>query len=78
LTIPKLPALKPKQAIRILTKLGFVEKRQKGSHKIFENFAGTVFVVAVHGSKELRSGITHELRQASGLSEGEFLGLLKK
>ncbi|PIR46930.1 MAG: hypothetical protein COV07_01700 [Candidatus Vogelbacteria bacterium CG10_big_fil_rev_8_21_14_0_10_45_14] len=76
--MPKLPALKPKQAIRILIRLGFVEKRQKGSHKIFENSAGTVFVVAVHGSKELRSGITHELRQVSDISDGEFLKLLKK
>ncbi|PIR44426.1 MAG: hypothetical protein COV10_04790 [Candidatus Vogelbacteria bacterium CG10_big_fil_rev_8_21_14_0_10_51_16] len=74
----KLPALKPKHAIKILTKLGFTEKRQKGSHKIFENSAGTVFVIAVHGNKELRAGITHELRQVSGLSDDEFLKLLKK
>jgi len=74
----KLPALKPKQAIKILNKLGFAEKRQKGSHKIFENIRGDVFIVAAHGNKELRSGVTHELRKISGLTDEEFIKLLKK
>ena len=60
------------------TKLGFAEKRQKGSHKIFENIRGDVFIVAAHGNKELRSGVTHELRKISGLTDEEFIKLLKK
>lgn len=35
--MPKLPVIKPQKLIKILTKLGFIEKRQKGSHLILVN-----------------------------------------
>lgn len=35
--MPKLPELRPKELVRALKKLGFLEKRQKGSHLIMVN-----------------------------------------
>jgi len=32
--MPKLPIIRPLELVRILKKLGFIEKRQKGSHLI--------------------------------------------
>lgn len=32
--MPKLPVLRPRELVRALQKLGFLEKRQKGSHLI--------------------------------------------
>lgn len=32
--MPKLPVLRPSELIRALKKLGFLEKRQRGSHLI--------------------------------------------
>jgi predicted RNA binding protein YcfA (HicA-like mRNA interferase family) len=34
------PVLKPSEIIAILTKLGFTEVRQRGSHKQFRDAAG--------------------------------------
>lgn len=33
----KLPAIRPRELVRALKKLGFLEKRQKGSHLIMVN-----------------------------------------
>ncbi len=72
----KLPVLKPREAIKVLSKLGFLEKRQKGSHKLFENDRGTIFLLAVHQGKELKRGVVHDLMNISGLELKDFLKLL--
>ena len=36
----KIPILKPQEVVRILNNLGFVEVRQKGSHKQFRHQDG--------------------------------------
>jgi predicted RNA binding protein YcfA (HicA-like mRNA interferase family) len=35
--VPKLPVLKPREVISVLTRLGFIEVRQRGSHKQFRH-----------------------------------------
>ncbi|WP_257207670.1 type II toxin-antitoxin system HicA family toxin [Nostoc linckia] len=42
----KIPILKPQEVVRILESLGFVEVRQKGSHKQFrhEDGRGTTYL----------------------------------
>ncbi len=38
--MPKLPILKPREVVSILSHLGFVEVRQRGSHKQFRHADG--------------------------------------
>lgn len=47
--MPKLPVVSAKQLIKILQELGFVETRQKGSHKFFAHSDGRVTSVPFHG-----------------------------
>ncbi len=43
-----IPVLKPGEVITILLQVGFVEVRQRGSHKQFRNAAGKVTTVPYH------------------------------
>ena len=46
---PHLPVLKAREVVRILERLGFVEVRQRGSHKQFRHEDGRATTVPVHG-----------------------------
>ena len=67
LFMPKLKPIKPEKLISILQKMGFQEKRQKGSHKSFYHTDGRVLTVPFHKGKEISIGvlskiIKHELK----------------
>ena len=49
----KYPVLKPRQGAAILEKLGFVEARQRGSHKQFRHPDGPSTTVPFHGSRDI-------------------------
>lgn len=76
--MPKLPAIKSKEFIRILLILGFKESRQKGSHKFFKHPDGRTTVVPFHQSKDIGKGLTRAILQDIKISPDEFLKLLKK
>lgn len=44
----KLPLLTAREWIKILFKMGFVLKRQKGSHAFFEHSDGRTTVIPIH------------------------------
>jgi len=71
----KLPALKPKEVIRVLEKAGFSFARQKGSHRIYvkENIGVTI---PFHNKDLKRGTLRHVIKQA-GFTIEEFLKLLK-
>ena len=74
----RLPALRPSAVLAALKKAGFVEKRQKGSHVILWNEqTRRTTLVALHGWAMPRPLVKEILKQA-GLTEEEFLELLKK
>ena len=74
--MPRLPAIKPKEAIKVLEKAGFCFIRQRGSHRIYikENVGMTV---PVH-NKDLRRGTLKHIIKQSGLTLDVFVSLLKK
>jgi len=74
--MPKLPALKPKQAIKVLEKAGFQFVRQKGSHRIY--IKGARGVTIPYHNKDLRKGTLRIIIKQLALTEKEFLKLLKK
>lgn len=57
----KLPMLTAKELIKILFQLGFVLKRQKGSHKFFQHSDGRTTVVPDHGSEKIDRGLLNKI-----------------
>lgn len=73
--MPKLPALKPREAIQALERAGFKFIRQKGSHHIYvkENVGITV----PYHNKDLKTGTLRHIIKQSGLEVKEFLKLIR-
>ncbi len=57
----KLPLLKAKEVIKILYKLGFVFRRQKGSHMFFEHPDGRSTVIPNHPSEQIDRGLLNKI-----------------
>ena len=72
----KLPALKPRNVVKILERLGFRLYRQRGSHRIFVKDKYQV-VVPFH-NRELKCGTLFNIIKGAGLTVEEFNRLLKE
>lgn len=70
----KLPVLKPKEAVKVLIKVGFVKKRQTGSHLILAK-GGKIIPIPIH-PKDLKKGVVRSIIKQSGLTIKEFTELL--
>jgi predicted RNA binding protein YcfA (HicA-like mRNA interferase family) len=71
--MPKLPLLSGKEIIKALTKMGFEEIRQKGSHVILKKktFTGDIgCVVPLH--KEVALGTLKGILKQASVSPDEF------
>lgn len=64
------PALKPKEIVKILNKIGFEFFRQKGSHQIFIKNEKMI-VVPMH-NKTLKKGTQINIIKGTGLTQEEF------
>ena len=69
----KLPTLSAKELIKILSKLGFEEIRQKGSHKYFKHQDGRITVVPVHPGRDIGRGLLRKIIKEIEISREEFL-----
>ena len=77
--MPKLPRLSGYETIRALPKLGFIKKRQKGSHVVLVKVTkqGKVgCVVPLH--KELETGTLLGILRQAKINREEFLKILEK
>lgn len=75
--MPKLPKLSGREAVKILSRLGFVAKRQRGSHVIMIKISGDQkvgCVVPMH--KELKIGTLKGILEQAEIAEEEFLELV--
>ena len=73
----KLPALKPREIIKVLRKLGFDDIRQRGSHRFFyrsEDRKSTL--VPIH-NKDIGKGLLRKILHDIDVSPDEFMKLLK-
>lgn len=59
--MPKISPIKPRKLIKFLEKKGFVETRQKGSHKFFRHIDGRTTVVPFHSSKLIGRGLLRKI-----------------
>jgi predicted RNA binding protein YcfA (HicA-like mRNA interferase family) len=70
----KLPLISAKDLIKILLKLGFELKRQKGSHKFFHHKDGRTSVIPDHGTEQIDRGLLHKIiRQDLMMSIEDFI-----
>jgi predicted RNA binding protein YcfA (HicA-like mRNA interferase family) len=70
----KLPLFTAREIIKILAKLGFVLKRQKGSHMFFEHRDGRTTVIPNHPGEQIDRGLLNKIiRQDLQMDLDEFL-----
>jgi len=69
----KIPVLKPRAVVNLLQKLGFVEVRQRGSHKQFRHSDGRGTTVPVHPGRDISPILLRKIADDIDLTAEEFL-----
>jgi predicted RNA binding protein YcfA (HicA-like mRNA interferase family) len=70
----KLPILSGKEIIKVLSKIGFVPVRQRGSHVFMRHPDGRRTVVPMH--KEVNKSTLVDILSQTKLTKGDLLKLL--
>lgn len=68
-----LPVLKPAEVVRALEALGFVEVRQRGSHKQFRHPDGRGTTVPVHKGRDISPSLLRKIARDIGLTAEEIV-----
>ena len=67
------PVLRPREVTAMLQQLGFVEVRQRGSHKQYRHSDGRRTTVPFHGGRDISPILLRQIAKGVGLSVDEFL-----
>jgi predicted RNA binding protein YcfA (HicA-like mRNA interferase family) len=67
------PVLKPREVIAILERRGFVEVRQRGSHKQFRHPDGRGTTVPTHPGRDISPILLRQIAKDIGLTVEQFL-----
>ena len=67
------PILKPKEVSAILLRLGFLEVRQKGSHKQFHHPDGRGTTVPFHKGRDISPILLRQIKKDIDFTIEEFL-----
>jgi len=73
--MPKLPSLRPNQAIAALEKAGFRRVRQRGSHIQLKR--GNLLVTVPHHPGDLSPQVLRSILRQAQMSAEEFIAFLK-
>jgi predicted RNA binding protein YcfA (HicA-like mRNA interferase family) len=68
--------LKPRQVIAALKQLGFVEVRQRGSHKQFRHPDGRVTTVPDHKGRDISPGLLRQILEDIRVPAEDFLRMV--
>ncbi len=68
-----IPVLKPQEVVRTLENLGFMEVRQKGSHKQFRHEDGRGTTVPFHKGRDISPRLLRQIASDIGLTVEEML-----
>jgi len=68
------PVLKPRQVVAFLVRHGFVEIRQRGSHKQFRHADGRGTTVPFHAGRDISPTLLRKIARDIGLNVDELLG----
>ena len=66
------PILKPHEVVAILGRLGFVEVRQRGSHKQFQHVDGRRTTVPYHKGRDISPSLLRKIARDINLTPEEF------
>jgi predicted RNA binding protein YcfA (HicA-like mRNA interferase family) len=69
----KYPILKPREVASVLETLGFVEVRQRGSHKQYRHPDGRFTTVPFHSDRDISPILLRQIARDIGLTVEEFL-----
>jgi predicted RNA binding protein YcfA (HicA-like mRNA interferase family) len=69
----RIPPRRPRIIITIPTDLGFVEARQRGSHKQFRHPDGRATTVPDHGGRDVAPALIRIIARDIGLSAEDFV-----
>jgi predicted RNA binding protein YcfA (HicA-like mRNA interferase family) len=72
----KPPVLKPREVAAILQKLGFVEVRQRGSHKQYRHADGRNTTLPFHSGRDISPVLLRRIARDIGLTVEEFIGTI--
>ena len=68
-----LPILRPREVAAILNRLGFVEVRQRGSHRQYRHPDGRGTTVPFHEGRDISPILMRQIARDIGLTVEEFL-----
>lgn len=71
--MPKPPALKPREVAAILERLGFIEVRQRGSHRQYRHPDGRGTTVPFHPGRDISPLLLRQIAKDIGLTVDELL-----
>jgi len=69
----KYPILKPQEVATILERLGFVEVRQRGSHRQYRHRDGRCTTVPFHKGRDISPFLLQQIAKDIGLTVEELL-----
>ena len=71
------PVVTARQLIRVLSRLGFVQARSRGSHRRFEHPDGRKTTVPVHRGRDIPRGLLRQIVTIDiGTTMDDFVALL--
>ena len=68
-----IPVLKPHEVSRVLEGFGFVEVRQRGSHKQYRHTDGRGTTVPFHRGRDISPVLLRQIAKDIGMTVQEFL-----
>ncbi len=68
-----IPILKPKEVVTLLKNLGFIEVRQRGSHKQFRHPDGRFTTVPFHAGRDVSPILLRQIAKDIGITIDELL-----
>jgi predicted RNA binding protein YcfA (HicA-like mRNA interferase family) len=71
--VPGVPVLKPREVAALLVALGFIEVRQRGSHKQFRHADGRATTVPFHSGRDISPLLLRQIARDIGMSLEELL-----
>ena len=69
----RVPVLKPREVIRALERLGFVEVRQRGAHRQFRHLDGRGTPVPFHSGRDIAPPLLRQIIKDIRVTLEEFL-----
>ncbi|HEX3356108.1 MAG TPA: type II toxin-antitoxin system HicA family toxin [Tepidisphaeraceae bacterium] len=71
--MPKLPVLKPREVIALLTRHSFACVRQRGSHMQFRHPDGRATTVPDHGGRDISPSLLRQIARDIGMTAEDFI-----